>query len=80
MNVNSLEQMHFLIENYICPSVPITFCGSNELLDSNFSSGKICIILCALEHVCQFDAFWLLTEIVKLLCSPSVVPYTVEVW
>lgn len=40
MNVNSLEQMPFLIENCICPSVPFTFCGSNEILDSNFSSEK----------------------------------------
>lgn len=52
MNVNSLEQMHFLIENSICPSIPFTFCGSNEILDSNFSSEKKTVSFYVLSSTC----------------------------
>lgn len=39
-------------------------------------------LFCVLLGLCvrEFDASWLSTEPVKLLCSPSVVSYTVEVW
>lgn len=73
--------MHSYIKNCTQPTTPFTFCVSNEILDSNFPSEKVLSFYVLLgPRVRQFDVFWLSTEIVKLLCSPSVVPYTAEVW
>lgn len=59
-------------------TVPFTFCGSNEILDSNLSNKKKPMSFHVLFGPCfrQVDAFWLSSDIVKLLCSPSVVLYT----
>lgn len=51
--------MHFYVKNCIRPTAPFTSCGSNEILDSDFSSEnkkkkkKEEVILCALGPMCQ---------------------------